>query len=306
MKRIPVAFATSRNMTSWLAVALTSLAENTKSKIDLHIIEDDLSRLDVKIIEEICKKHKNLGRPRWHHVNAANEFAGCGDWTGCLGAWIRFKLPDLLPDHDKILYFDSDLIFMDDIKRLYDIDMGDFAIAAPPEIYYRGSYKQQRLINQRKLLGCSDNHIPFCTGIMIFGLDIWRKDNLLGKLKEIATTRRAELYSAPDQNAMNILFADNYKEIDTALAASTFDIEWFENEGKEHFDRMQQNIIVHHFNLLKPWKEYLCDGIPILHRELFWYYAQKTPFAEYFQMEFAASMHEKTVAEIKKAAAPQQ
>jgi lipopolysaccharide biosynthesis glycosyltransferase len=296
--KIPVVFATSKNMTGWLSVALTSMAENTKSRIDLHIIEDGITDLDKRIIGDICKKYKNLSQPRWYFVDAAQEFKGCADFWGHMGIWARYVVPDLLKGYDKILYLDADLIVLGDIAKLFDMYLNGHAIAAPPEIYYTAGYMRQKLTDYfQNRLGLPENHVPFCTGILIFDLTKWRAENLLEKLKETGRAWNGKL-SAPDQDAMNILFVGKYREIPTTMAASTFDIEYFEfaEEGRERFFELQKNIIIHHFNIIKPWRDYLCDGAIILHWDLFWYYAQKTPFADYFKMMFTIAIKDKIVA----------
>jgi lipopolysaccharide biosynthesis glycosyltransferase len=297
-RKIPIVFATSKNMTSWMSVALISMSENTKSRIDLHIIEDGITDLDKRIIYDICKKYKNLSQPKWHFVDAEKTFKGCASFGGHMGAWARYVVPDLLIGYDKVLYLDADLIVIGDIARLFDLDLNGYAVAAPPEIYYTAEYMRQKLTDYfRNDLGLPENHIPFCTGVLVFDLAKWRKDGLLEKLKEIGNKWYGKL-SAPDQDAMNILFAGKYKEIPTTMAASTFDIEYFEfsEEGQDRFLELQKNIIIHHFNIIKPWRDYLCDGAIILHWDLFWYYAQKTPFADYFKMLFTISMKDKIIA----------
>ncbi len=294
-KKIPVFFCTNRDLTSWLAVALVSMAMNTKHKIDLHIVECGITDVDKKIINDICKTYKNLGKPKFYYVNTLKEFDGCGAVRNSdLAAWGRYMFPSLAPNLDKALYMDTDIMVLGDVAKLYNMDLEGYTIAAAPEIYYMVPHNTERLANYQRGVGGSDKHVPFCSGIMVMDLEKWRKKGMLEKLKKIGRENAAR-FICPDQDSMNTLFADNYKIISNTLVASTFDVNCLRADFTEQFPEMQRNIIVRHFNVIKPWKDYLTEGRPIAHRELFWYYAEKTPFLAYFQMEFSASMTERII-----------
>lgn len=292
MAKIPVFFCTNHDITSWLSVALVSLAENTKHKIDLYILETGIMDLDKKIITDICKKYKNLSRPKFYFVDCDTEFAGCGNWTGGLAAWGRFLFPNIAPHIKRAVYMDGDVIVTGDIARLYNLDLAGRAVAAAPEIYYAVPHNLQRITDYQNMIGASSAHIPFCSGVMVMDLDMWRRENLLEKLKQIGR-ENAGMFVCPDQDSMNKLFADNYTVIDNTLVATTFDINCFKQDNPKKFNELQKNLVVHHFNIVKPWREYYTESWPTIHRELFWYYAQKTQFADYFMMEFINSMREK-------------
>ncbi|MCL2338775.1 MAG: hypothetical protein FWC51_02355 [Proteobacteria bacterium] len=295
MKRIPVFFCTNWNITSWLTVALASLAENTTHKIDLRIIECGITAAEVRIITEFCKQYKNLGTPTFYHVDCEKEFAGCGRWAGDLSAWGRFMFPALAPDLDRAVYLDSDIIVLGDIARLYDMDLENRAVAAAPEIYYTVPHNATRIAAYREMIGATPNHIPFCSGVLVFDLEKWRAEKLTDQLKAVGRDY-ADKFGCPDQDCMNKLFADNYTVIPNEAVASTFDVNCFQCDYPDRWPALQRDIIVRHFNVSKPWREYYTENRPTAHRDLFWYYAQKTPFADYFMTEFINAMAEKTVA----------
>lgn len=290
---IHVLFSASKNITSWLSVAIISMAENTNSKITLHIIDNGITNLDRKIIEDICVKYKHLSKPKWYFIDINKEFSGCASWTGGLDTWSRYLAPNLIKNIDKIIYLDSDIIFTGDIQRIWDIDLEGFPLAVVPEIFMGADYMTDKLKYYRDVLHFSQKNLSFSVSTIIFDLKKWRSEKYTEKLKQIGIKYGEEIAGAPDQYAMNMLFADNYKAIDTALVPTTFDVEWFESVQKDRFSEMQNQMVIRQFNILKPWSEYLINNRPMLHFELFWYYAQKTPFADYFKVKFMISMYEK-------------
>ena len=93
--------------------------------------------------------------------------------------YYRLSLQDLLPNIDKIIYIDGDVIALNDIKIMYDIDM---------EGYYFKGYR----VWSRKVL---DKYIHnyLCAGVLLINLKELRKNNIGKKFSEFITENSTNL-----------------------------------------------------------------------------------------------------------------
>ncbi|MDR2268802.1 MAG: glycosyltransferase family 8 protein [Rickettsiales bacterium] len=282
---ISVYFAGSNNLTSQTAVAIVSMAMNTKSDIDLYILDCGIPADDIRALERICEKYDNIKSFTILPVNMS-LFSGCNTWFGYTDCWSRFLFSDLAPNIDKAIYLDSDIIVMNDIRKLYDLDLGGKAIAAAPEIWHLSKWHESERNDRRKKWGYSDDHVYFGSGVLIFDCKKWRDERLADKILSIGR-QYGKMLKFPDQDALNILFADNYQIIDNELVATSQDIVDLEKQAPEKFMALQKNLVVRHFNVYKPFsreiyldvsrKKVICP-----HLENWWYYAGMTPYYQYF------------------------
>jgi len=111
------------------------------------------------------------------------------------GTYLRFLLPELLPEVDKIIYLDVDVVVHRNLEALYDTPLEGTALAAMPDWpMLVGSltwptffipYKGERLrfaAYVRQVLGleCDGTTNYFNCGVMIFDLAHWRTHDVPG------------------------------------------------------------------------------------------------------------------------------
>ncbi|MDR1305833.1 MAG: hypothetical protein LBK76_11525 [Verrucomicrobiales bacterium] len=113
--------------------------------------------------------------------------------------YLKFDLPTLLPELDKVLYLDADVLVRGDLRKLYELELGDDYAAAVEE---RGMgagltrYVRERL----RLAGCYIN-----SGVLLLNLAALRRDDLPRRLAAFTAAR--PWLSMPDQDAFNVLLA---------------------------------------------------------------------------------------------------
>ena len=109
-------------------------------------------------------------------------------------ASLRLLLPELLPELDKILYLDCDIIVRQDLAKLWnETDLGNSYLAAIYEAAIEGQAERFRA------LGC-DPARYFNSGFLLMNLAQMRKDQVSEKLLEACRVPYLEL---PDQDALN-------------------------------------------------------------------------------------------------------
>lgn len=106
----------------------------------------------------------------------------------------RLLLPELLPDHDKVIYIDCDVIVRNDLSQVYDnTDLGRFLLAA----VYEAPIENQS--ERWAALGCNPDGY-FNSGFLIMNLARMREDGTSAKLMEAL---KVDYLEFPDQDALN-------------------------------------------------------------------------------------------------------
>jgi lipopolysaccharide biosynthesis glycosyltransferase len=107
--------------------------------------------------------------------------------------FVRFCLPDLIPDADRVVYLDCDTLARFPIKDLWDVefDAGSLIAATPGVVPEYG----------------------FNSGTIVLDLAGMRREGCVEPFLEYAE-KEAKLFMLPDQTAMNKFFGGRITEID--------------------------------------------------------------------------------------------
>ena len=112
--------------------------------------------------------------------------------------WHRVLLPELLPDADKVLYLDADLIVTGDLGPLWDTDLGGHVIAGVVAPFYPGqSGAWLRAIGVPQA-----DYIS--SGVLLMDLARMRQEGSVAQLRAFAAAHPAN--PCPEQDALNALF----------------------------------------------------------------------------------------------------
>ena len=117
----------------WVGVTMQSVIEHTGAPICFHILHDDtLNDQNREKLVQVATQNGN--RIQFHNLGDAfgdSLKEKMGRYT--IGSMFRVMLPELLPDVDKIIYLDADILVNRDIKELWDTDIQDYCLAAVPD-----------------------------------------------------------------------------------------------------------------------------------------------------------------------------
>ena len=184
-----------------------------------------------------------------------------------LSTYNRFLIPQLKPGIDKALYSDVDVIFLDDVKKMYNEDLEGFALGAIPELYLEQSLN----LSRKERLGLNDSHKYFSAGNLLLDCKKWREENILNNLLEIENKNRSNLTQA-DMDVLNIYFDNNnYKILDPKYCVL---------DTYYDFHNIKNPVIRHYHGGFKPWhfspNSKIEASMPN-HKD-FWYYLEMTDF----------------------------
>lgn len=205
--KIHVAFCIDKNYYIFVLIILKSIFINNKSnsKYKIYILENELSKIQ-KLHMEIYVKLKGH-EVVFLHVDTSvidggkdlyKNFKSHIKYISRIGM-SRFLLADLLPDLNKIIYLDSDLLVQADLKELWDIDLGD---------NYAAMACQYLSTNRFMYTLKFDNY--FNIGVMLINLDLFRRDNIKEKIRDFLQKNET---TYPDQDAANLVMKGRIKEL---------------------------------------------------------------------------------------------
>lgn len=147
--------------------------------------------------------------------------------------FFRYFVTELLPGTDRVLWLDADILVRKSLEELYNMDFEGRSFAA---VFDNTS-------NPKDRLGISDY---YNSGILMINTKKLAKTR---KMKEFWKLVASPDYKGelPDQDALNIVFKDDIKEIDARF--NTFPL-----NPEEYADYYMENaVIVHYVSEHKPW-----------------------------------------------------
>lgn len=281
MNIVPIVFAFDNNLVLPACVCISSLMMNAKEDTfyDIFILHSAHIELKKEELDKLPDYYKNC-RIQYRKVDSTfdNSFEIRGITTP---AYYRLLIPELIPEYDKILYSDVDVIFRSDLSNVYtSVDLTNYYVAGVNSLShlvpeYKRYYIEKLHLDPEKII---------YSGNLIINSKKIKEDNLIPLFKEQAKNN----YKFQDMDILNIVCKGNilYLSPDFCLStiisqASVYNRMAILNLWKqEDIDRaLQQGII--HYNGQKPWKQYC------IHFDIWWEYYRKSPFfSEKFYFDF--------------------
>jgi lipopolysaccharide biosynthesis glycosyltransferase len=272
---ILIAFACDEAYSKHVAVVMQSILANAKieERHEFHILTMNLSLDAENRLLEIATLSK--ATVRVHRVNP-QRLAGFPTASLPLEAYLRLLLPDLLPEYEKILYLDADLIVMDSLSKLWDFPIGDSAIGAAIDsiAIFRGDVTLKHF----KALQLPQQHIYFNSGVMLLNLKVLREIQLLEVVKKWAQ-KYSNLMRHSDQDVLNAILVGKVSYFDLrwnlqAPLIAPIKLGW--KCSKEHVKAVSDPAILHYVTARKPWRK----EFKLPYQSLYFKYLSQTPWKE--------------------------
>lgn len=284
---VPIVLAANNGFVPYLSTMLESILEhaNPSRGYDIIVLHRDISA-------ENQHKMQLQAAP---YPNCSVRFANVQSYFDSLHLFVnqhlsietyyRLVVQDLMPEYEKILYLDSDMVSESDVAELYDINIGDCMIGAVKDIDIAGQVKtnpemRAYVMNQ---IGLNDPFEYFQAGVLILNLNAFRKNVTVHELLKIASEKewkchdqdvlnhvcRGSVYYIPQEwnVLMNWQEQDRSREKILKKAPATVYFEWLESR--------KQPMVVHFAGYQKPWNVPACDMA-----SYFWKYARRTSYYE--------------------------
>lgn len=197
--------------------------------------------------------------------------------------YYRFLIQSLLPQYDKVVYLDSDLVVEGDISEIFNVDIEDKYIAAIKDIDFLGNlnYKDgQRLKYNENVLLMDDPYDYFQAGVLVMNT---KKLRNLHKTDTWMLLASDSSFIYNDQDILNSqcehgveFLPSEWNVMHDCGHRVTNVFSFAPAEIFTEYQKARQNPKVIHFaGYQKPWKYENVDM-----EEYFWKYARHTPFIQ--------------------------
>lgn len=113
--------------------------------------------------------------------------------------WYRIFLADLLPEVDRALFLDCDLVVLDSLAGLWDTDVGDHYLAAVTNVFMIDH------LPRADELGLADPREYFNAGVMLMNLNLIRRDGCVEAMRDFGVAHADEDLMFRDQDALNVV-----------------------------------------------------------------------------------------------------
>ena len=206
------------------------------------------------------------------------KLEGCPDISYySMNAYSRLLLPELLPDVDRILYLDCDMVVDGSLADLWNTDLEgrSLGVAIDTDHIVRKASRYYRRLN---LIG----NWSFNSGMLLMDLKRIREKKLFQKTISWIAANRQSL-KCPDQDGLNVLFKDDKKKVSVrynfihkwnfAAHLSIKTIQRIRKLNHDFADSMEHPVIIHFIGTNKP-TDYAFTGTG----DLYWKYLALTPW----------------------------
>lgn len=273
--KIVIALATDRKYRYYTGVTLYSLLQHTApdTNYEILLLEENLTEEDLAIFSAQITGKNNISltvidmRSKIREIGADKFYTG----TYAIPIFYRLFLPEMLPQYDKVLYLDSDIIVQSDIQDLYFMDIGGAPLAAGLDIGASSIPLNLAELNAywycRRVLGLRKSNRYFNSGVLIMDLQKLRNSDYPQRIRaEISSSSR---FGFPDQDILNRIFDGKVFYLD-----KTWNYMILRN------GRHLEKYSILHFAGVHPWL-----SIHLPHSEIWWESAEKALLAEKIRKE---------------------
>ncbi len=263
MEKISICFCINDLYSQHLGVVLTSiLFNNPDNFFDFYIFSSDISKKNKHTLNTLNNKYKNFNL---HFINVnKNLFKNIKltiDYIS-IETYFRYILADLLPDLNKVLYLDVDLVVNGNLQNLWNTNINDFYCAGIDDINFNTKDYKQTID-----LDTEDTYIN--AGVILFNLEKIRKNNIT-KQYFLNNEKYKDKIKYQDQDIINITLKKQIKKIDYIFN--------FTSKTRKIYKNLTKNaIIIHYVGPRKPWKVFSLNTLKIL----YYYYLSLSPYNKY-------------------------
>lgn len=284
---VPVVLAANDKFAPYLSTMIQSIVDNASGQrnYDLIVLHKDITTENqIVMCNQLCGRI-NMSLRFVHVERYFDEFTLFIDQHLSIETYYRLVIPDIMPEYDKILYLDCDMVTDRDVAELYDFDLGDKVIGAAKDIDIAGQAKKFAEMKSylTESLGLDSPFDYFQAGVLIISLNRLREITSTRNLMELA---HSNSWKCHDQCVLNIACKNQVAYIPQQWNTL---MNWIEGDRErmqilkmapaELFTEYQQARknpwMIHFAGYQKPWNVPFCDFAAY-----FWKYARRTAYYE--------------------------
>ena len=248
---IHIACCTNEKLAPIFGVVVTSVGINvTSDDVTIHLLHNSLRSRTVKRLQKIAAKYKvDLDLKQIDTDILKDFYFDKSKHYGNVMMFARLLLSSVLPDLDKIIYLDCDIVVLNDLQSLWNFDVSDVAVAMAPDF----TLKDKSTLNR---LGITTGYY-LNSGVILMNLDYWRKHDVQNRLLSFIMEKGDKLIYN-DQDALNSILQNEHEELHIKYNFSYYYFHrligvLYKEKIHEIIEARDNPIIFHYFGPLKPW-----------------------------------------------------
>ena len=200
---VDIVLITDANYMDFTRVAINS-AKETKcplSRYHFYVMTLDISQSDEQALYALAGKNVEITVLPQKEI----DLFYIRDTHVSKTSLLKYYIQDAVPQLNKVLYIDSDVLVLHDLNKLYQTDITDKYLAAvkDPSWFFQNTHVVELNLEKRGFY--------FNTGVLLLNLAKIRADNLVQKLEDY-TNNNFRTYM--DQDAFNVVVGDDVKLLD--------------------------------------------------------------------------------------------
>ncbi|WP_340852533.1 glycosyltransferase [Ligilactobacillus salivarius] len=237
---IEVALCVDNNVIDYVGSLVYSIYKHTSSYVNIYVIYKELSAESLNKLNWINGKMQTVNLQTVKvseklHERLDKITLGKDKYNLPISSYYRIFLADILPDVDRIIYLDVDVLAIGDLTELWHTDLeGNFLAACLDEQAFTKSGTNVLQPRRREY---------FNSGVLVLDLFLFRKYNIISEFFDylIDTT---DLYNLGDQDALNLYFLDAVKLLDSSWNYGVY--------SHKKYSGVNDIKILHYFGFSKP------------------------------------------------------
>lgn len=237
-----IAFSANDAYASHLGIALLSILDNNLNEhaISFYVLTADISVDHQRMLSSLVALYPNTAISFVVVDSHMFEDVPLNIKHITKESYFRFVIADVLPNLNKILYLDVDILVLADLGELYEINIDDYFIAGSHKDYFTKEYP-----GYKTTIGLQEDDIYINSGVMLLNLDKIRQYDKVKELFE-NTKKLKNIIRIQDQDIINITFNKVIKNFS--------DVYNYTESDRRNNKRDSEAIVIVHFNTgNKPW-----------------------------------------------------
>lgn len=254
MSNINVCLACDDNYSKYAGVVIASILDNANpdDKLSFYILDGGISDIRKQQILSLNSiKECDINFVPINPADFEDYKPVCTHKYITIATYYRLKLPTLLPNLSKIIYFDCDMVVNYSLSDLFNTDLNDYLVAGVQDINKKMIKKNPSYVN---------------AGMLVFNLDLMKKENIESKFLQY-TQENFETIKCGDQTIINEVCKDRIK-----LVGDTWNVQSSNFTNRSSY--VSEPKVIHYVAKNKPW------GLNSYsyHKNLYFKYLQLTPW----------------------------
>ena len=267
--RMDICLSADDNYAKYMATAMISILKNSleDEEIVFHLLDGGISDDSKKKLLSL-KKIKNCEIYFYTpDIKKYEEWYSRGNYELWSPAtFYRLSIPSMMPNIDKILYLDCDIIVNLNLKELFKIDIENYYALGCMDIGNSGMV----FIDV-----CNNGADYFNAGVLMINIKLWRESNIEDIFYDYYSKNYSS-YEFPDQDLLNEALKGKVKFIDRKwnffpiLSEKPLDI-----SINDYIEANKKSII--HYIVYKPW-DTKSTALKSIFLNYYWQYYMYSPW----------------------------